>query len=218
MKGLFISGSGTDVGKTFIAIHIIKVLNQKFKVVARKPVESNCQKTATGPSPKDAILLNNACTTPEAIDRVCKFALTPYASGEKASIEQGINLTLADLVAATQPANQSDFVVVEGAGGLYSPIAQQALNSDLARALGMPVVIVVRDEIGALNQALLSLCAAKNQALNVAMLVLNQITPNNLENAQALRSYTDANVVVFNQDCKKTFASEVLAMGQVALN
>lgn len=210
MKGLFISGSGTNVGKTFIATRIIQALNAKFKVVARKPIESGCQKTAIGLVPKDAIMLNNACRHPESIDRVCKYQFAACHSGEKAATDQGKNLTLNALIAASQPIDKDDFVVIEGAGGLYSPIATTTLNSDLAQALGLPIVIVVADELGAINQALLSLRAAKQHNLEVLMLVLNQITPNDLNNAEGLKAYSAVEVVVFNKNCEHLFAKKVL--------
>lgn len=211
MKGVFITGSGTDVGKTFIASRIIEALNSKFRVVARKPIESDCQKTDTGLVPKDAVLLNNACAQPEPINRVCQFRFEACASGEKASLEQGVDVTLASLVGAAQSNNEDDFVVIEGAGGLYSPIAIHTLNSDLAVALGLPVVLVVKDGLGAINQALLSLRAAREQNLEV-MLVLNQMTTNNLDNAQALSAYTDVKIMVFNERLENEFAKAVSAL------
>ena len=211
-KGLFISGSGTDVGKTFIAIRIIKALNGAVEVVARKPIESGCQKTATGLWAKDARLLNEACLLSEDIEKVCRFVFEACVSGEKASSQQGLSITLADLVDAAKPVDENHFVIVEGAGGLYSPIATNVLNSDLAKALGLPVVLVVRDELGAINQALLSLQAARAHKLNVVMLVLNQKTANDLDNASALSAYTDVKVVVFNNDLEKQFAEAVLAL------
>ncbi|CAB5499957.1 Dethiobiotin synthase BioD (EC [Bathymodiolus thermophilus thioautotrophic gill symbiont] len=212
MKGLFISGSGTNVGKTLIASYIIKALSVKYTVVARKPIESDCIKTADGLMPKDAVLLNNLCANPEPISAVCKFRFEACVSGEKASAEQGIIVKLQDLVDAVQPINDDDFVVVEGAGGIYSPIAQQALNSDLALALKLPVVIVVKDELGAINQALLSINAAKKHKLNIVMLVLNQITPNDLGNEEALKAYTDIEVVTFNQNKIGNFNTKVMAL------
>lgn len=212
MKGLFISGSGTNVGKTFIASYIIKALNEKYTVVARKPIESDCIKTSDGLIPKDAVLLNDACVNPELIDTVCQFKFETCVSGEKASTEQGINVSLQDLVQAVQPDNNDDFVVVEGAGGLYSPIAQQALNSDLASALGLPVVIIVKDELGAINQALLSIGAAKKHKLNIALLVLNQMTLNDLGNAKALSAYTEVEVVVFSEHRLDDFNAQVTAL------
>jgi len=212
MKGLFISGSGTDVGKTFIASHLIRALNFNHRVVARKPIESDCIKTLKGLTPKDAVLLNDACTNPEPIEVVCTYRFEACASGEKASTDQGIEVTLDDLVAASHPANIADFVVVEGAGGLYSPISAQLLNIDLAAALALPMVIVVKDELGAINQALLSLRAAKAHKLNVIMLVLNQMSANNLDNAQAIQTYTDTQVVVFHKENKDEFAKTALAL------
>ena len=212
MKGLFISGSGTDVGKTFIATHLIRALNPKYRVVAKKPIESDCTKTQQGLVPKDAVLLNDACTNPNPVESVCAYRFEACASGEKASTDQGIEVTLSDLVSASRPINVSDFVVVEGAGGLYSPIAAQLLNVDLAIALGLPVVIVVKDELGAINQALLSLRVAKSHNLNVIMLVLNQISTNNLNNAQAIQAYTDVRVVVFNKDNEDGFAKTILEL------
>ncbi|CAC9616420.1 Dethiobiotin synthase BioD (EC 6.3.3.3) [uncultured Gammaproteobacteria bacterium] len=210
MKGLFISGSGTNVGKTWIASYIIQALSVKYTVVARKPIESDCIKTADGLMPKDAVLLNNLCANPEPIHTVCKFRFEACVSGEKASSEQGIVVELQDLVDAVHPINDDDFVVIEGAGGLYSPIAQQALNSDFALALKLPVVIVVKDELGAINQALLSINAAKKHKLNIIMLVLNQITSNNLDNEEALSAYTDVEVVTFNKEKIDDFNAKVI--------
>jgi len=210
MKGLFISGSGTDVGKTFIASHIIRTLNSECRVVVRKPIESDCIKTPQGLAPKDAILLNDACAQPQPIEKVCKFKFAACVSGEKASTDQGAKITLDDLVVASLSDRAQDFVIVEGAGGIYSPIAEQLLNVDLASALRLPVVIVVKDELGAINQALLSLRAAKANKLNVAMIILNQMSNNNLDNAQAIRRYTETEVVVFNKDNQGALVSAVL--------
>jgi len=212
MKGLFISGSGTDVGKTFIASYLIQALNSKHRVVARKPIESDCIKTPQGLTPKDAVLLNNACASPEPIEAVCAYRFGACASGEKASTEEGIEVTLDNLIDASHPTNVTDFVVVEGAGGLYSPIATQLLNVDLATALDLPVVMVVKDELGAINQALLILRAAKAHNLNVIMLVLNQMSANNLDNAKAIQAYTDVRVVVFHKDNRDEFSKTVLML------
>ncbi len=213
MKGLFISGSGTNVGKTFIASHIIRVLNTKYHIVARKPIESDCIKTSGGGLlPRDAVLLNNACANSGPIDVVCRFKFEACVSSEKASMDQNLSITIQDLVKAVQPNSKDDFMVIEGAGGLYSPIAQQILNSDFAITINLPIVIVVKDELGAVNQALLSVEVAKKHKLNIVMLVLNQIMPNNLDNAKAISCYTDVDVVTFNKDKKSDFDAKILTL------
>jgi len=205
MKGLFISGSGTNVGKTFIAQHLIRLLANTRKVSVRKPVESDCENQNGRLIPKDALLLSKACNINESIDKVCRYKFEACSSAQMASQTLGLKLTLDDLVDACMA---DEFVVVEGAGGLLSPIATQALNSDLIQALDMPVVLVVKDELGAVNQALLSINAAQRCGLNISMLVLNQVQPNLLNNAQAIAQYTDIGINVFNQDDLAAFESQ----------
>ena len=76
-----------------------------------------------------------------------------------------LTLSIDALVSACNADTEDSFVVVEGAGGLYSPIADASLNSDLAKRLQVPVVIVIRDELGAISQALLTIEAAKKNKL-----------------------------------------------------
>ncbi len=206
MKGLFISGSGTNVGKTFIAQHLIRLLANTRKVNARKPVESDCENQSGQLIPKDALLLSKACNINESIDKICRYKFEACSSAEIASQTLGLKIALDDLVDACIA---DEFVVVEGAGGLFSPIATQALNSDLIQALDMPVVLVIKDELGAVNQALLSIGAAQHCGLNISMLVLNQVQPNLLKNAQAIAQYTNIDISVFNQGDLAVFESQV---------
>lgn len=205
MKGIFITGSGTDVGKTFVALRLIKILNEKYPVKVRKPIESDCEKTSKGLIPKDAALLAKACNTDEPLDNVCRFRFESCSSTEKASKDEGVEIALDDLVDACKSNINSDYVVVEGAGGIYSPIAKNALNSDLAQRLGLPVVLVVNDELGAINQALLVAKAAEQQRLDIGMIVLNQVTKNKLDNKQAIQSYTKIPVLEFNKSKPNDF-------------
>ena len=66
-------------------------------------------------------------------------------------------------------------LVAEGAGGFYSPLAENGLNADLATALQLPVIVVVRNRIGAVNQALMTVQAVESRHLRVAAIVLNQV-------------------------------------------
>jgi len=126
-----------------------------------------------------------------------------------ASTEGGKKLTLEDLVLACRCGTDESFVVVEGAGGLYSPIAEASLNVDLAISLELPLLIVIRDELGAISQALLTLEAAKKNNLKVACVILNVVEDNNLSNKEALIAYTKTPVVSFSQDNLGAFCSEI---------
>ncbi len=209
MKGLFISGSGTNVGKTFIACHFIRLLADCYTIKVRKPIESDCLNVGGALIPRDGALLSQACLGSEPIESVCPFRFEARCSAEKASDWAGVEITLKNLADACQPTHSDDFVIVEGAGGLYSPIAKQALNVDLIAMLALPLVLVVRDELGAINQALLCVEAAKKQNLALLMIVLNQIKANDLDNAKALENYTNVPIVVFNADNLSDFDAKV---------
>ena len=198
MIGVFITASNTEVGKTTVAVEIARRLSEKRVVCARKPVESDCPVVDSVFVPRDASALSEACGNVENLSVVCPFRFALEASAERASAETGETLTLEKLVDACHKGVADDFVLVEGAGGFYSPIAKNALNADLASALKLPLVIVVRDELGAISQALLTLQAAQQNKLKVACVVLNQVEGNALSNIDALKTYTKTPVVCFS--------------------
>ena len=209
MKGVFVTGSNTGVGKTTVAIEIVRHISQTRVVKVRKPVETNCEPSDQNYIPKDAVALSAACQKQEALEKVCPYCFEIEASAELASADSGVKLTLDDLVSACKHDVDESFVLVEGAGGLYSPIAEAALNVDLAIELQLPLLIVIRDELGAISQALLTLEAAKNNNLTVACVILNVVESNNLSNKKALAAYTKTPVVSFYQGDLETFCLEI---------
>jgi len=150
-----------------------------------------------------------ACQQQEALNKVCPYCFEIEASAELASSNSGKKLMLEDLVVACKRDVDDSFVLVEGAGGLYSPIAEAALNVDLAVELHLPLLIVIRDELGAISQALLTLEAAKKNKLTVACIVLNAVKSNNLFNKEALAAYTETPIISFSQRGLEDFCSEV---------
>ena len=206
--GIFITGSGTDVGKTFIAQRLVKALSQQCVVSVRKPVESDCRRQGEVLITKDAASLQALSNANEDIDTVCPYRFELCASPELAAKTDDKVLSLAQLVEASQASN---FVVVEGAGGIYSPVARDALNIDLAQALGLPLVLVVKDELGAINQALLADQAATSAGLSVLAIVLNQFESNSLDNDQAIAQYTKTPVVCYQGDDER-FNQALLAL------
>ena len=209
MNGVFITGSNTEVGKTTVAIEIVKHLSKVRQVKVRKPVETNCDLVDGSYIPKDAIALKEACNTNEPMNIVCSNCFILEASPEEASVNIGKTLNLDDLVQACNKQVGDSFVLVEGAGGIYSPIAERSLNSDLAVCLQLPVIIVVRDELGAVSQGLLAIEAAKKNNLKIVCLVLNEIHTNTLSNKESLIGYTDVPILPFSKDSLEFFYSEI---------
>ena len=209
MRGVFVTGSNTSVGKTTVAIEIVRHISKTRVVKVRKPVETNCETSEQKYMPRDAIALSAACQLQEPIDKICPYCFEIEASAEFASAGSAEKHTLEDLVFACKCDIDESFVLVEGAGGLYSPIAKAALNVDLAIELQLPLLIVIRDELGAISQALLTLEAAKKNKLTVACIVLNVVKSNNLSNKEALSAYTETPVISFSQGDLEDFCSEV---------
>ena len=209
MKGVFVTGSNTGVGKTTVAIEIVRHISKTIDVNVRKPVETNCEIREQVFIPKDAIALSAACQLQEPLNKVCPYCFEAEASAEIASADSGEKLTLKELVLACKCDVDKSFVLVEGAGGLYSPIAEAALNVDLAIELQLPLLIVIRDELGAISQALLTLEAAKKNNLAVACIVLNVVRRNNLSNKEALTAYTKTPVISFSQGGLEAFCSKI---------
>ena len=209
MKGVFVTGSNTGVGKTTVAIEIVRHISKTRAVKVRKPVETNCEFSEQKYMPKDAIALSAACQLQEPLNKVCPYCFEAEASAELASAGSSEKLTLEGLVLACKLDVGESFVVVEGAGGLYSPIAEAALNVDLAVELQLPLLIVIRDELGAISQALLTLEAAKKNKLTVVCVVLNVIENNSLFNKEALAAYTKTPVISFFPERLESFCSEI---------
>lgn len=202
MRGIFITGTDTAVGKTMIGIQIAKTLSQNGQHVrVRKPVETGCKRQAGSDvlQPSDAVQLQLAAGNIDALETVCPYRYEPPVSPEWAARLSNRPLQIGDLHGAClEGVGNNDFLLVEGAGGFYSPIANGALNADLAAGLGMPVVLVVADRLGAVNQTLLAIEAMKMRGLPLLGVVLNQVAqPQNpfLDNHAELQRWLAAPVI-----------------------
>ncbi len=174
--GYFITGSDTDVGKTWIACQLVRQLNARYpSVKVRKPVESGCEIIAGAYFPADGNALFLANNQRESLDIITPFRFQAALAPDRAASMEKQSLTLDQIQAAClNQISKGDILLVEGAGGFYSPLCSDGLNSDLARQLGLKVVIVCEDRLGAINQALLTITAVKQEGLQVHAVILNQ--------------------------------------------
>ena len=183
-QGLFITGTDTGVGKTHITCLLAQqLLGAGFRPIPRKPVESGC---STGPDGQllaaDAQALMQACQYPLPQQIVCPYPLKAAISPAEAARfeQQHINLQQlqqACTLAEDDPHSDNTRLLVEGAGGFYSPLCENGLNADLAQTLKLPVLLVAEDKLGCINHVLLSLQAIESRGLEVFAVVLNQINP-----------------------------------------
>lgn len=178
MKGFFITATGTDVGKTVVTAALTCVLRQQgFSVGVAKPAASGAVRQADGSlRSEDASLLMAAAGLDEGWrDTVNPYCLeAPLAPATAAELENlSINPALL-LERIDQLAAVHDLVLVEGAGGLTTPLCEDYLICDLAKALQLPLLIVAQATLGSVNTALLTAAYAKSQGLQTAALLLNR--------------------------------------------
>jgi len=177
MLGVFITGTNTDVGKTFIAVEIARRLSQRnIKVIPRKPIESGCVKHGDELIPLDATALREAANYQGALSEVCPYRFEPPTSPVRAAHLANKILTNEQLVQICLAGSEHGFLLVEGAGGFYSPLSENGLNADLAMALQLPVLLVADDKLGTLSQVLLNVEAMQMRGLQVAGVVINAVT------------------------------------------
>ena len=176
-RGLFVTGTDTGVGKTQITAALARLLSERNVVVRpRKPVESGCRQEAGHLVPEDARTLQAAARSDEPLERICPYSFETALSPERAADLAGVRIALDDVqTACLEGVAEVDFLLVEGAGGFYSPLASGLLNADLAAALSLPVLLVTADRLGCIGHTLLAVEAIKRCGLTLAGVVLNQV-------------------------------------------
>jgi dethiobiotin synthetase len=173
MRGLFVTGTDTGVGKTLVAAALARFLTGRgIRAGVMKPVESGVDDPdALG---ADGRLLCWAAGMENRTSLVSPYRFAEPVAPSLAAELQGTTVDPDRLAAsARQLAEQSDFLIVEGAGGLLAPLAGHLLMADLACRLGFPLLIVCRAGLGTLNHTLLTLEASRQRKLPVAGLLVN---------------------------------------------
>jgi dethiobiotin synthetase len=170
MKALLVTGTDTGVGKTWVARALARALVAAGRrVVAIKPVETGCRDATR--AAEDGALLAAATGQREPTAALRRFA-APLAPA-LASEAQGETIDLDALVLRIESLGDgADLVLLEGAGGLLSPITWEWNAVDLARTVGATALVVGADRLGVINHALLALSALELAGLPVAGLAL----------------------------------------------
>lgn len=173
MAGLFVTGTDTGVGKTFVARGLAAALRGRGRRVGvLKPVETGCG-GASG-RPADALALRSAAGGTLPLESICPCRLDAPLAPDAAARLEGVRIDPAVLLAAFRAVERThDVTLVEGAGGLLVPIVERYAMADLARDLDLPLLVVVHSKLGAVNHTLLTLEAAAARGLAVRGYVLN---------------------------------------------
>jgi dethiobiotin synthetase len=172
--GLFVVGTDTDVGKTAVAVAVVASLTASGeRVGVYKPAASGVR----GPE-SDANRLWQAAGRPLAVGQVCPQAFAAAIAPADAARAEGREIDEQLLRRGIEPWRAtSDLVVVEGAGGLFSPVGPRTLVADLAREFALPLVVVDAARLGLVGRTLMAVHAARAAGLRVAALVVSQTAP-----------------------------------------
>lgn len=175
IKGLFITGTDTGVGKTFIGAGLARALyGQGLDVQPRKPAESGCLVQDGQVMPADGMAYHAAVNASIPLNIITPYRYQTALAPPQAAQREQRHVTLDQLQQAVlEGVGNHSFLLVEGAGGFYSPIAMDGLNADLASGLQLPVLIVAANRLGCINHILLTVEAAQHRNLAVSHIILN---------------------------------------------
>jgi dethiobiotin synthetase len=170
-QGVFVTGTGTEVGKTVVAAVLARTLAVEGKRVAVfKPAVTGLEEEGE----TDHALLRRASGSSQSDEEIAPYRYDPAASPHLAAELAGEQIEPERLQqAARAAAGDADALVCEGVGGLLVPLSSSYLIRDLAADLGYPLVIVGSPSLGTINHTLLTFEAARAVGVEVAAVVLN---------------------------------------------
>ena len=177
--GVFVAGTDTGVGKTHTAVSLVVALRSAgYCVGVMKPVAAGVVETNHGPRNDDAVALAASSAQPVEYEFLNPYLFDEPIAPHLAAAEANVDIDVAVIEGAfAQLVERSDAMVVEGAGGWLVPIGPERTMADIARALNLPVLLVVGMRLGCLNHALLTASAISSAGLALSGWVANCIDP-----------------------------------------
>jgi len=180
-RGFYITGTDTGVGKTYIGALIGRSLAAKgHRVGIYKPVASGCIREGDSILSEDAIALWEGASRPGSLDHVAPQRFIAPLAPNLAARAEGRMVDCELLRRGLDYwRERSDIVLIEGVGGLMSPISDVDYNADLAIEFGYPLIVVAPNKLGTINQTLQTLITAATccDGLPIAGVVLNDVSP-----------------------------------------
>ena len=175
---LFVTGTDTAVGKTEVAVALLKMAQQQnHSTAAIKPVSAGCEEVDGQLRNEDGVQLLAQCTVPMTYEELNPIALKDAIAPHLAAHFEGRSITADRLVGLSQNifSKKADLTVIEGAGGWRVPLNHREFMSHYVKQLNLPVLVVVGVRLGCLNHSLLTVEAILNDNLPLVGWVANCI-------------------------------------------
>ncbi len=178
MSAIFITGTGTDVGKTFVAASLVRLFRRMGRdVEAIKPVVSGFDPQAADTSDPGVLLdaLGRPVTMNE-IERISPWRFREALSPDLAAAMEGRRIDVGQVIAFCQEAaaHRRDVLLIEGAGGIMVPLDRQRTILDVMMALRLPLVLVTGSYLGAISHTLTALDSLFVREMNVLAVIVSE--------------------------------------------
>ena len=176
-RRLLVTGTDTGVGKTLICCALARALrNRGMDVGVMKPVASGAVVDGDARISEDAALLQQAAQVDDPLDEICPVLIGPPLAPIPAAEMEGVRVRMDHVRRSfSRLAQEHEFLIVEGIGGLLVPLVRGLTVADLAGELNLPILIVARSKLGTINHTLLTIEAARARNLSVVGVVFNRL-------------------------------------------
>lgn len=185
MRGYFVTATGTDIGKTYVSAQLLSAWRAKgLSVAATKPLMSGFSEDALEQSDAGRLLAAmGQAVTPASVSEICLYRLAPPLSPNVAMRQAGLRQDHDEIRSFVEArlAKSVDCHLVEGAGGVMSPVTDTTLQIDLMVDLGLPVILVTAPYLGSISHTLTALEALSRRGLEVKAVVVSQPSVNGSE-------------------------------------
>lgn len=202
---IFVAGTDTDVGKTYTACLLAKSLvSSGVNVAVYKPVASGCLQSGQDLVAQDAVELWESAGKPGSLDDVCPQKFLAPLAPTQAAIQEDRTVDANLLYSGAAKLTSWNTLIVEGAGGLMSPLAENVLNIDLCKQFADPrLIIVAANRLGAIHQTLATCASAAHHGVKPAGIILcgtnspssDSVANPAQSNAQEIAKYTDVPIL-----------------------
>ena len=207
MTAFFITGTGTDIGKTFVTAGLIKALKQNRRAVAAlKPVASGYHRNDAAASDAGQLLTAlGQSVTEENVAAISPWRFAAALSPHMAAAREGRTVDYAALLdfTAKAVANTEGVLFIEGIGGVMVPLDAKHTTLDWMAEIKLPLILVAGSYLGAISHTLTAVDALTRRGLRLAALVVNESpgsTVAHVETAQSLAARVNTAVVTLPRD------------------
>nr|WP_216662070.1 dethiobiotin synthase [Klebsiella aerogenes] len=191
-KRFFVTGTDTEVGKTVASSALLQAANQLgFNTAGYKPVASGSDLTAQGLRNEDALALQRNSRVALRYEQVNPYTFAEPTSPHIISADEGRPIAATTLSSGLRELERlADWVLVEGAGGWFTPLSETLTFADWAQQEQLPVILVVGVKLGCINHAMLTAQAIREAGLPLVGWIANDIQPPGKRHREYLQTLT----------------------------